>query len=266
MAAVAPLVLCAVAATLYALGGRGRPRRGREASFYAGLVSVLAVLEPPFDGWADSSFALHMTQHVVLMTVAPPLLVLGRPWPRLWLPFPLRARRAVGQALARSNGFQTIGRFARRPAVSLTLMSAALALWHVPALYDAAVENEWIHVLEHLSFVGTSLLWWGSMLETPPVRARIDHLRRTAWFAAALLPSWTLAVVLGFASSPLYSAYASLPHRAGGLSALADQQVAAGVMWVPGSLAYTIAAVLAFYQWLGPEPRTVPRPEELSWT
>jgi cytochrome c oxidase assembly factor CtaG len=104
------------------------------------------------------------------------------------------------------------------------------------------------------------------MLETPPVRARIDHLRRTAWFAAALLPSWALAVVLGFASTPLYGAYASLPHRAGGLTALADQQLAAGVMWVPGSLAYTIAAVLAFYQWLGPEARTVPRTEELSWT
>jgi cytochrome c oxidase assembly factor CtaG len=265
-ATVGPLVVCALAATLYALGGRGRPRRWREASFYAGLLSVLAVLEPPFDGWADSSFALHMTQHVVLMTVAPPLLVLGRPWPRLWLPFPLRVRRAVGHALAGSHGFRLTGRFVRRPAVSLTLMTAALALWHVPAFYDAAVAHEWIHVLEHLCFVATSLLWWGSMLETPPVRARIDHLRRTAWFAAALLPSWALAVVLGFASTPLYGAYASLPHRAGGLTALADQQLAAGVMWVPGSLAYTIAAVLAFYQWLGPEARTVPRTEELSWT
>jgi putative membrane protein len=266
MATYAPLVVCALAATLYALGGRGRPRRGREAAFYTGLLCVLAVLEPPFDGWADSSFALHMSQHVVLMTVAPPLLVLGRPWPRLWLPFPLRFRRAVGHALAGSPGFRLTGRFLRRPAVSLALMAASLALWHVPALYSAAVTHAGIHVLEHLSFVSTSLLWWGSMLETPPVRARIDHVRRTAWFAAALLPSWALAVVLGFASTPLYSAYMSLPHRAGGLTALADQQLAAGVMWVPGSLAYTIAAVFAFYAWLGPEPRAVPRPEELSWT
>src|SRR6266404_5610297 len=160
MSTYAPIVVCALAATLYAVGGRGRPRRWREASFYAGLLSVLAVLEPPFDGWADSSFALHMTQHVVLMTVSPALLVLGRPWPRMWLSLPLDVRR----------GFRTVGAFLRRPAVSLTLMTAALALWHLPALYDAAVANEWIHVLEHVCFVGTSLLWWGSMLETPPDR------------------------------------------------------------------------------------------------
>ena len=266
MSTYAPIVVCALAATLYAFGGRGRPRRARELAFYAGLLSVLAVLEPPFDGWADSSFALHMTQHVVLMTVSPALLVLGRPWPRMWLSLPLDVRRGVGQAFARSRGFRTVGAFLRRPAVSLTLMTAALALWHLPALYDAAVANEWIHVLEHVCFVGTSLLWWGSMLETPPVRARIDHLRRAGWFVAALLPSWALAVVLGFASTPLYSAYTALPHRAGGLSALADQQLAAGVMWVPGSLSFTIAALLAFYRWLGSEPRAVPRPEELSWT
>ncbi len=261
-----PLALCALAAALYALGGRGRPRRLREASFYAGVLSVVIVLEPPFDGWADTSFALHMTQHVVLMTVAPPLLVLGRPWPRLWLPFPLPARRAVARGLAGSSAFRFVGRAVRRPAVSLTLMTAALALWHVPVLYDAAVRSEGIHVLEHVSFFATSLLFWGSLLEAPPVRARIDHLRRAAWFAAAVLPSWALAVVLGFASTPLYDAYVSIPHRAGGLSSLADQQLAAGVMWVPGSLALTITAVAACYQWLGPEPRAAPRPEELTWT
>jgi putative membrane protein len=283
-----PLVVCVLAAALYALGRRGQARRWREASFYAGVASVLVVLEPPFDGWADSSFTLHMTQHVVLMTVAPPLLVLGRPWPRLWLAFSLHLRRAVGRGLAGSAVFLRVGRTARLPAVSLALMTVSLGLWHVPALYDAALRNQGLHVLEHLCFVGTSLLWWGSLLETPPVRARIDHLHRAGWFAAALLPSWTLAVVLGFASTPLYGTYASLSHRAGGLSALADQQLAAGVMWVPGSLAYTIAAVLAFYAWLGPEltvaqarridgdgsvgpvvapeRRAVPRPEELSWT
>src|SRR6476661_1582387 len=99
---VAALVLCLLATTLYALGGRGKPRRLRATAFYCGIASALVVLEPPFDGWADTSFALHMTQHVVLMTVAPPLIVLGRPWPRLWLGFPLRARRAVALTLARS--------------------------------------------------------------------------------------------------------------------------------------------------------------------
>ena len=69
-----------------------------------------------------------------------------------------------------------------------------------------------------------------------------------------MLVGWVLAIVLAFAPSPLYSAYASLAHRPGGLSALADQQIAAGVMWVPGSLAYTIAFIVFVYRWLGPEP------------
>jgi cytochrome c oxidase assembly factor CtaG len=131
-------------------------------------------------------------------------------------------------------------------------MSAALGFWHVPALYDAAVRSEWVHTLEHACFLGTALLFWGSLLEAPPVRARIDHLRRTAWFAAGILPGWILALVLAFAQTPLYPAYGSL----------SDQQLAAGVMWVPGSLTLTIAVIAAFYRWLEPSPR----PEELSWT
>ena len=149
---------------------------------------MLFVLEPPFDGWADSSFALHMTQHVVLMTIAPPLLVLGRPWPRLWLVFPLHARRAVGRRLPVGGVPARIARphaaAARGLAGPDERLAGALAR---AGAYDAAVTNEWIHVLEHASFLGTSLLWWGSLLEAPPVRARIDHLRRAMWFTAALL-------------------------------------------------------------------------------
>lgn len=270
-----PLLACVAAAALYALGGRGRvggssrARRLREWAFYAGLAVTLLALEPPFDGLADRSFAVHMCQHVLLLTVAPPLLVLGRPWPRLWLPFPHPARRGLARGLARgrwSAPLRLAGRLATRPAAALALMSAALGVWHVPALYDAAVRSEGIHVLEHVTFVGTALLYWGPLLEAPPVRARIDHLRRAGWFAAALLPGWVLAVVLAFATTPLYGAYVTA-RRPAGLGALADQQLAAGVMWVPGSLAYLIAAVYAFYRWLEPPPAAlVPRPEELSWT
>jgi len=264
---VPPLVLCAVAASLYALGGRGRRRVWREVSFYAGVLSVLVVLEPPFDGWADTSFALHMVQHVVLLTISAPLLVLGRPWPRIWIAFPLRPRRAVGRALAGSAGFRLVGGTASRPAVAFTLMTAALAVWHLPALYDSAVHHESIHILEHVCFLGTALLYWGALLEAPPVRARIDHLHRAGWFFAAMVPGWILAIVLAYAHTPLYGAYASLAHRPGGLSALADQQLAAGVMWVPGSLVYFIAGIAAFYRWLGPaQSPDEPRTEEHAWT
>ncbi|MGH3025198.1 MAG: cytochrome c oxidase assembly protein, partial [Gaiellaceae bacterium] len=147
---VPPLVLCGAAAVLYALGGRGRVgRRGRgrhrrETAFYAGIAVLLASLEPPFDTLADRSFAIHMAQHVLLMTVAPPLIVLGRPWPRMWMPFPAEARRSVAQSIARGGWAAPVRLLARiftRPPFALALMSTALAVWHVPALYGDAVQN-----------------------------------------------------------------------------------------------------------------------------
>ncbi len=263
---VPPLVVCAAAAVLYALGGRGRTRWAREACFYAGIAVLAAALEPPFDTLADRSFTMHMAQHVLLLTVVPPLLVLGRPWPRLWLPFPLDVRRAATRGLARGTWAWPLragGRALTRPPVALALMSASLLVWHLPRLYDAAVESDGVHILEHVCFVGTSLFFWGPLLEAPPIRARVDHLRRAVWFGAATVPGWVLAIVLAYAHHPLYAAYADLPHRAFGLSALGDQQVAAGVMWVPGSIAYTVAFVVFVYRWLDPSHA---RPEELSWT
>src|SRR5581483_127458 len=256
-----PLLVCGAAATLYALGRRGRTRTWREVSFYSGVALAFAVLERPFDEWADTWLSVHMTQHIVLMTVVPPLVVLGRPWPRMWLPFPLAARRAVGGTLSRSPSFRRSAGFLKRPPIALAVQSAAVGIWHVPQLYDAAARNEWIHVFEHVCFVAPALVFWGALLDTPPVRARIDNLWRAIWFTAAMIPSWILAIVLAFASAPVYAAYPSLT----------DQQLAAGVMWVPGSLTYFIAAIVMFYRWLEPgvseSPTALePRPEELSWT
>ena len=204
-----------------------------------------------------------MTQHIVLMTVVAPLVVLGRPWPRMWLPFPLSARRTVGGALSRSPTFRRSAGYLKRPGVALAgACRRRSPLWHVPQLYDAAARNEWIHVLEHVCFFVPALVFWGALLDAPPVRARIDHLHRAGWFALAMIPGWILAIVLAFAPKP------DLLRRT---RPLTDQQLAAGVMWVPGSLTYFIAAFAAFYRWLEPgadEAQTAPepRPEELSWT
>ena len=258
-----PLYGVVAAAVLYALGGRRRvsgAQPWRTTAFALGLLAIVAAVDTPLDTLADRLFAAHMAQHVLLIAVAPPLLVVAAPWTRLWQPLPLAFRRSVARALAVSPRTRWLRRFAHavaHPLCAWTLASATLVAWHVPALYDLTLRNGAVHQLEHMLFFSTALLFWGAAFDSPPFRARLDWLHRIAYVTTGMLVGWVLALVLAFAPSPLYPAYADLAHRPGGLSALSDQAIAAGVMWVPGSLAYTIAIVVLVYRWLGPAPTRV---------
>jgi putative membrane protein len=250
-----PFLVCVVLAALFALGGRGRPHdRWRAAAFYGGLATIALALDTPIDAYADRLFFVHMVQHVLLLTVAPPLLVLGRAWPRLWKPLPVSARRVAARVFAAAAPLA-------RPDVTLVLMTATLGAWHVPALYDATLRNDLVHQLEHLSFVVTAIMFWAAILGAPPLRTRVDGAHRCVYLIVAMIPGWILAIVLAFARTPLYS-YGGLAHRPGGISALADQQLAAGVMWVPGSIAYALAACWTLYRWL--DPQVAGRPGRLA--
>ena len=242
----APFVVCVTLALLYARGGRARlrsrDRRRRAIAFYAGLAVVVLALDTPIDAYADTSFSVHMLQHVLLLTVAPPLLVIGRAWPRLWQPLPRSVTRLGARAIA---VFAPLA----RPPVALAALAATMAAWHVPALFDATLHSDGIHQLEHLSFVLVGIFFWASILGAPPLRARPSGIESCCYLVLAMIPGWILAIVLAYARTPLYS-YATLEHRPWGLSALADQQIAAGVMWVPGSIAYVVAAGWSLYRWL----------------
>jgi putative membrane protein len=260
-----PFFAVSVAAVLYWLGGRrrvsgphGREQTGRALAFSLGLLSILIAVDSPLDPLADTLFVAHMAQHVLLISVAPPLLVVSAPWMRLWQPLPLRFRRAVARAVALSPRLRALRAVAHglgHPLAAWTLASATLVVWHIPALYDLTLRNDAVHQLEHGLFFFTALLFWGAVVDSPPFHARLDWIRRGVFVLTGMLVGWLLAVVLAFARSPLYSAYASLGHRPGGLSALGDQALAAGVMWVPGSLSYSIAFVAFGYRWLGAPAR-----------
>lgn len=240
-----PFAVCVALALLYAAGGRGRrPDPLRALSFYGGIAVIVIALDTPIDAYADRLFSVHMLQHVLLLTAAPPLLVLGRPWPRLWQPLPVAVTRTAARAFS-------LGAPLARPLPSLLLVSATLGVWHVPRMYDATLRSEVVHQIEHLSFVVTAIIFWAAVLGAPPLRERLDDAQRCFYLVLAMVPGWILAIVLAFARSPLYD-YDKLAHRPGGISALADQQLAAGVMWVPGSVAYTAVACWFLYRWLDP--------------
>lgn len=251
-----PLAGCVAAGAAYGRGlGRGRGTaswRTRAVAFYGGLGAILVALVWPLDGLADRSFAMHMAQHVLLLSVAPPLLVLGRPWLRVWRPLPLRLRRPAARGAVRLAA-------AAPPALAWLLLNGLLVGWHVPVLYDAAIRHDGVHILEHLSFLGSGLLFWAFALGAPPLHTRLPPVWRLVYLTLAMLPGWILALVLAFDAGPIYPAYAELATRPWGLSAAADQQLAAGIMWVPGGIPYLIAIVVLFYRWLEPAGATPSR-------
>ena len=261
-------VICA--ATLYWLGGRhatarthGNVDRWRLASFAFGLVAIVAALGSPIDGFADSLFWVHMVQHVLLIAVAPPLLALARPWNRMWRGLPLEWRRPLARALAqdrRLGALRRAARFVAEPLPSWMIFNLTFLAWHLPGLYDAALRYSAIHALEHALFFSTALLFWTRVVDSPPWRSPLSEAGKLIYLGTTMIAGWVLAVVLALAQSPIYSAYADQATRPGGISALVDQQLAAGVMWVPGSLSFAIALVVITYRWLEPRAPAKRRP------
>lgn len=266
------LLWVACAALLYGLGGRGlRPRPGdgwRLASFAAGLLAIVVALGP-LDGLADRLFWVHMTQHVLLIAVAPPLLALARPWARMWRGFPLPFRRAVAGELAgpRAAPLRRAAAIAGGALGSWLIFNLTFCLWHLPPLYDAALRSPPLHALEHLLFFATALLFWTRLVPAAPWRSPLSEPVKLAYLTSTMVVGWVLAIVLALASLPLYSVYAQEASRPGGISAFTDQQLAAGVMWVPGSISYSVAIVVIAYRWLGSgasRARPAARPKPLS--
>ncbi len=262
-----PLLYVAVAAMLYWAGGVGYRRSGRDglraASFAAGLLTIVLALESPIDGYADQLFWVHMFQHVLLLTVAPPLILLGRPWPRMWRALPLQTRTSVGRTLARARWTAPLRALAR-PLPAFILFNATVVAWHIPGAYDATLRSWAVHDLEHAMFFFTGLLFWARVIDPGPLRPRLVWPARIAFTVGAMVVGWVLAITLVLVPHPLYPFYAALAHRPGGITALTDQQLAAGMMWVPGSLAYTITFMIGFYRWL--EPDTKPASAERALT
>ena len=241
---------------LWQHAGRGRGiRRWQVVAFAAGLLALVLALASPLDQLAESLFAAHMVQHLLLILIAGPLLVLGMPLvPFLWA-IPEASRRGLGRWWRQAGWLRGVWRSLSLPAVAFVLHSLALWSWHAPGLYEAALSSRPIHVAEHLSFLGTSLLFWWSLL----------HGGRSTYGASVLfvfgmaIESTALGALLTFARSAWYTSHvATAPGF--GLSALEDQQLAGLIMWVPGGSIYLVSALALFAAWLKEGESGTPHP------
>jgi len=248
---------------LWRNAGSGHGVRRREALLFAlGWASLVVALVSPLHRLGEALFSAHMAQHELLMVVAAPLLVLGRPIVALLWSVPLPWRRAAGNITARSS-VQRTWHLLTLPAVAWAVHAVAIWLWHVPALFQATLDSDLIHTAQHLSFLGSALLFWWSLL-----RVREGRLGRPAailyLFTTALHTS-LLGVLLTFSDRVWYPLYQS-STAPWGLTPLEDQQLAGLIMWIPAGVAYLVAALAIAASWLRVPGRGVTAPARAGVT
>jgi cytochrome c oxidase assembly factor CtaG len=244
-----PAILASLAsvALLYAFGARTRRgvSRMQILCFWSGWGILAAALVSPLHYWGEMLFAAHMTQHELLMVGAAPLLILSRPLiPMLWaLPGP--QRRGIGRVV-KKTGLLSAWRAVSRPLPAWLLHAAALWLWHTPVLFQAAIRNNTMHALQHISFLGSALLFWWSLLYS---RKRTAYGQSVLYVFTTAVHSSILGALLTFAHSPWYPAYRFTAGFAG-LTPLEDQQIGGLIMWVPAGVVYLGAGLSLFALWL----------------
>lgn len=250
-------VLIAVSGWMYAsglrrlwrsAGGGSGISRSQAAAFALGWLTLAVALLSPLDTLSAHLFSAHMVQHELLMIVAAPLLVLGHPLgPFVWsLPV---GWRQPAFALCRESGVQAAVRWLTRPLPAWCVAAAALWLWHVPACFDGALDNEALHALQHTTFLVTSLLFWWSLFARRAPTHRLG-LGAFSVFTAGMQSS-LLGALLTFSASAWYAPYAGTAG-AWGLSPAQDQQLGGLIMWVPGGLVYLVVALVLMAKWLMP--------------
>jgi putative membrane protein len=234
-----------IAAVAYAVGtariARRSRRRGtgllrRPALFAAGMTVTAAALLGPLPDAARDSFTAHMIEHELLMVVAAPLLVLARPLGALAWGLPGPARQALAAAVRAAGRLRGLA----RPGVASLIHAAALWIWHMPVLFEAADRGALAHALQHASFFGSALLFWHAMLpagrtQAGPSAAAALHLAVTSMHAGALGALFVFAGRLWYPG-----AVGAAPL---GLDPMEDQALAGLVMWVVACAVYVIAAL-----------------------
>jgi len=214
--------------------------------FVLGWLVLAGALLSPIDAFADRSFALHMLQHELIMLVAAPLFVLARPLEAFAWSLAPGMRRRVADA-THLPWAKRGSRALTRQSSAWCLHAGALWIWHVPALFIAAVANPALHVLQHACFFGSALLFWWSVLR---FRAALQSTGAMASVLTTMLHTSALGALLTLAAHPMYVAAGQATIL--GLTALEDQQLGGLIMWVPGSLAYLVAALVIAAGWLAP--------------
>jgi putative membrane protein len=240
------------------------PGPWRQAAFHLGTLVAFLALVSPIDHLSDVFLlSAHMVQHLLLLMVAPPLWLLGIP-PDWFAAVPLK------------GWLGDLWRQLTRPVAAFLIYNVVLWVWHIPTLYDAALLNENVHILEHLAFLAVAVIsWWPILGFLPTIAPRSSYPVQIFYLFAMMLSSTALGAYISLARSPIYPFYINAPAvinglaltyltpgpRLWGLSVMDDQQLAGLVMWMPGNMLYFAALMIVVALWLRQQERLATTPK-----
>jgi putative membrane protein len=239
--------------------GRGI-RRWEAIAYLAGWLALFVALVSPLHPMGEVLFSAHMTQHEIMMLVAAPLIVLGKPVIAFLWALPISWSRRLG-------GWTNARYFARtwnsitNPLTAWLIHAVSLWVWHVPMLFQATLRSDLVHTIQHLFFLGSALLFWWALVHGP--RGTLGYGAAALYVFTTSVHSGVLGALITFSRSLLYPAY-SVTTLSWGLTPLEDQQLGGLIMWVPAGLVYIVAGLAFCAGWLKESDRTISKREAVT--
>jgi cytochrome c oxidase assembly factor CtaG len=234
----------------------------RLAAFLAGIFSLWIAIGSPLEVFDDVSLSVHMVQHLLLMSVAPPLILLSMPTLPLLQGLPRWLTRGIVAPILRWGGVKKLGHFITDPAIGWLAAALALIAWHIPAVFELSLRSDGWHKFEHATFFGAGILFWWPVIQPWPSLARWPRWSIPLYLFFGSLPCDALSGFLAFCDRVVYTPYLSAPQIFTA-SPLQDQELAAAMMWTCVTIIFLIPAVLVTIQMLS--PKNAPAAVRQSW-
>lgn len=223
-----------------------RPMPSSYAWYFGAGMAILAFsLLGPLESYNEDLFTLHMAQHLVLLQIAAPLILLGRPVQVVLRAIPPRATKRTVRFLFANGKMRYAVLALTAPVTAFLLFNINIGFWHVPQFYDASVRNDLVHNLQHVMFAGTAMLYWWTIVDPVPRHHKLGELWSLASVFLSMMIGSIIGAILTLAQSVLYPVYLEAANP-WGWDPLLDQQVGGLIMWVGSFVLYfVVLGVLA---------------------
>jgi putative membrane protein len=209
----------------------------KAASFAGGLLVLFGALTGPVHDLSDYYlFSAHMVQHMLLIFAMPPLLLYGIPG---WMLRPL----------VRDERVARLGRRLTRPASAFAIFNVTLVAWHLPPLYNLAMDHHPVHIVEHLMMMAASVILWWPLLSPFPEIPRAPYPVQLLYLFVVGLPMVMVAIFIAMADNVLYPFYATAPRIWEQVTPYADQHLGGLIMWIPGGMVFLVTISVVFFRW-----------------